>query len=176
VPERWVLNASPLIVLAHVGREDLFLALAEQVAVPRAVASEIVAGPNDDSRQSGIGKQPIRDRGYATGTRRNRGMGLRGWRNGCPSACVGRAGLDSHSRRRFGSKMRPQFFNSNERHACRSSAGKTTRIHPLSRRPVAITARGRFSHRRPSRPRGLEKHGGRGMVILTSSPHVRLRP
>ena len=46
--ERWVLNASPLIVLARAGHEDLFSGLADQVVVPRAVASEIEAGPADD--------------------------------------------------------------------------------------------------------------------------------
>lgn len=46
--ERWVLNASPLIVLACVGQEHLFEALADEVVVPRAVAEEIEAGPLDD--------------------------------------------------------------------------------------------------------------------------------
>ena len=45
--ERWVLNASPLIVLAQIGREDLF-SLAEQVVIPRDVVDEIQAGPEDD--------------------------------------------------------------------------------------------------------------------------------
>jgi len=44
VIERWVLNASPLIVLAHIGREDLLFALADEVVVPRAVALEIQEG------------------------------------------------------------------------------------------------------------------------------------
>jgi len=48
VSERWVLNASPLIVLARVGRESLFFDLVEQVVVPRAVAMEIQAGPPED--------------------------------------------------------------------------------------------------------------------------------
>ena len=46
--ERWVLNASPLIVLARVGQEHLFHTLADEVVVPRAVAVEIEAGPVDD--------------------------------------------------------------------------------------------------------------------------------
>jgi predicted nucleic acid-binding protein len=46
--ESWVLNASPLIVLARIGREDLLLALAERVVVPRPVAAEIQAGPAQD--------------------------------------------------------------------------------------------------------------------------------
>jgi len=48
VTERWVLNASPLIVLARVGQEHLFHILADEVVVPRAVAVEIEAGPADD--------------------------------------------------------------------------------------------------------------------------------
>ncbi len=46
--ERWVLNASPLIVLARIGQEHLFHALADEVVIPRAVAVEIAAGSTDD--------------------------------------------------------------------------------------------------------------------------------
>lgn len=46
--ERWVLNASPLIVLAAVNCEYLVRQLADEVIVPRAVADEILAGPIDD--------------------------------------------------------------------------------------------------------------------------------
>ena len=50
--ERWVLNTSPLIVLACVGQERLFHALADEVVIPRAVAVEIEAGPaNDPARR-----------------------------------------------------------------------------------------------------------------------------
>lgn len=52
--ERWVLNASPLIVLARIGREDLLLALPDQVVVPRAVALEIQAGPADDRARQAL--------------------------------------------------------------------------------------------------------------------------
>ena len=50
--ERWVVNASPLIVLARIGRDDLFFALADQVIVPRVVAQEIMAGPKDVAQQA----------------------------------------------------------------------------------------------------------------------------
>jgi predicted nucleic acid-binding protein len=51
--ERWVLNASPLIVLARAGYEDLLLMLPEQVVVPQAVETEIQAGPaGDPARQA----------------------------------------------------------------------------------------------------------------------------
>lgn len=46
--ERWVLNASPLIVLAQVGLERLFFDLADEIILPRAVAIEIDAGPPED--------------------------------------------------------------------------------------------------------------------------------
>ncbi|MBL7162259.1 MAG: DUF3368 domain-containing protein [Anaerolineales bacterium] len=48
MPESWVLNASPIIVLARVGYSHWFHQLAEQVIVPQAVATEIQAGPVDD--------------------------------------------------------------------------------------------------------------------------------
>ena len=48
MPERWVLNASPIIVLARVGQEHLFDALTDEFVVPRAVAEEIEAGPVND--------------------------------------------------------------------------------------------------------------------------------
>jgi predicted nucleic acid-binding protein len=43
--ERWVINASPLITLAKVGLENLLLQLPDSIVVPRAVATEIAAGP-----------------------------------------------------------------------------------------------------------------------------------
>lgn len=61
--ERWVLNASPLIVLAHIGYEHLFDLLANEVVVPQAVAEEIKDGQiNDPARQAIInGKFTIVD-------------------------------------------------------------------------------------------------------------------
>lgn len=51
--ERWALNASPLIVLARVGLEDLPQSLAAEVVVPLPVAKEIGAGPLlDPARQA----------------------------------------------------------------------------------------------------------------------------
>ena len=51
--EQWALNASPLIVLARIGLEDLPLSLTAQVVVPRPVAEEIQAGPaQDPARQA----------------------------------------------------------------------------------------------------------------------------
>lgn len=61
--ERWVLNASPLIVLATVGYEDLIRQLADEVIVPGAVAREIMAGLADDRARQQIdrGEWPLRD-------------------------------------------------------------------------------------------------------------------
>ena len=50
----WVINASPLILLVKVGYEKLLLDLAEQAVVPRAVALEIEAGPDDDSARRAL--------------------------------------------------------------------------------------------------------------------------
>ena len=44
-----VLNASPLIVLARAGYLDLVPKLVSSVVVPRAVATEVAAGPTDDA-------------------------------------------------------------------------------------------------------------------------------
>ncbi len=52
--ERWVLNASPIIVLARIGQEHLLHTLADEVVVPRAVAVEIEAGPADDPARQAI--------------------------------------------------------------------------------------------------------------------------
>jgi len=46
--ERWVLNASPIISLARVDRADLLLKIPNECLVPRAVFSEIMAGPDAD--------------------------------------------------------------------------------------------------------------------------------
>ena len=43
-----VLNASPLIILARAGYLDLVPKLASSVVVPRAVATEVTAGPAED--------------------------------------------------------------------------------------------------------------------------------
>ena len=45
---RWILNASPLIVLARVKLADLFLQLADEIIIPRAVVNEIHDGPEGD--------------------------------------------------------------------------------------------------------------------------------
>lgn len=46
--ERWVLNASPIIVLAKIEKLDLISLLTDEVVVPKVVIDEIAAGPPDD--------------------------------------------------------------------------------------------------------------------------------
>ncbi len=61
--ECWVLNASPIIVLARVGQEHLFDALADEVAVPQAVVDEIQAVPAGDPGRQAVasGRFPVVD-------------------------------------------------------------------------------------------------------------------
>jgi predicted nucleic acid-binding protein len=48
VSDLWIVNASPLIVLAKIGHLDLLRRLASDVVVPQAVVEEVLAGPADD--------------------------------------------------------------------------------------------------------------------------------
>jgi len=57
--ERWVVNASPLIVLAKVGHQGLLTALADEVVVPQAVVDEINAGPADDPARIYLAGVPL---------------------------------------------------------------------------------------------------------------------
>jgi len=59
MPERWVVNASPLIVLAKIDRLNLINLLADDVLVPRAVVAEINAGPEDDPARSFLASSPF---------------------------------------------------------------------------------------------------------------------
>jgi predicted nucleic acid-binding protein len=51
-----VLNASPFIVLARAGYLDLVPKLVSRVVIPRAVASEVLAGPAADPAAQFLGK------------------------------------------------------------------------------------------------------------------------
>lgn len=59
--EGWVLNASPIIVLAKVDRLDLLERLAPEICIPPAVVKEITVGPEDDlgrrALESGWGRR-----------------------------------------------------------------------------------------------------------------------
>jgi predicted nucleic acid-binding protein len=59
VPERWIVYASPLIALANVKQENLLFELADEIAVPNAVAIEIMAGPPQDLARQLIEKNQI---------------------------------------------------------------------------------------------------------------------
>ena len=52
--ERWVVNASPLIVLGKIGRIELICSLADEFFVPIGVAEELGDGPADDPARSWI--------------------------------------------------------------------------------------------------------------------------
>lgn len=47
--EKWVVNASPLIVLGKIGQINLLHSLPKELVVPNAVAEEIKAGAENDS-------------------------------------------------------------------------------------------------------------------------------
>lgn len=50
--ERWVINASPIILLAKINYQHLLTTLPDEVLVPEAVVVEINAGsPNDPARE-----------------------------------------------------------------------------------------------------------------------------
>lgn len=48
MPKKWVVNASPLIVLGRINHLFLLQRLAEEIVVPAGVAKEIAQGPGDD--------------------------------------------------------------------------------------------------------------------------------
>lgn len=48
MPERWVVDASPIISLAKVNKASLMMELCEELLIPSAVAEEINRGPGND--------------------------------------------------------------------------------------------------------------------------------
>jgi hypothetical protein len=52
--DRWVVNASPLIVFGKIGQLDLLTRLPKEIVVPQAVATEIVAGPENDAARLAV--------------------------------------------------------------------------------------------------------------------------
>ncbi|MCP4358752.1 MAG: DUF3368 domain-containing protein [Chloroflexi bacterium] len=57
--ERWVVNASPLILLAKVNHLDLLDQLSPSFVVPNAVVTEILAGPPDDPARRFLETTPV---------------------------------------------------------------------------------------------------------------------
>jgi predicted nucleic acid-binding protein len=58
VPRRWVVNASPLILLAKTNRLGLLAALADQVVVPKAVVEEVGAKADGKASLQVIAEDP----------------------------------------------------------------------------------------------------------------------
>jgi predicted nucleic acid-binding protein len=64
--KKWVLNASPLIILAKIDQLILLRHLCEEMVVPGGVAGEIARGPEDDPARQWLqfaGKGLIREVG-----------------------------------------------------------------------------------------------------------------
>ncbi len=59
MPEHWVVNASPIIVLAKINQQDILLALADEIVVPQAVVDEINAGPTSDPARIFLASSPL---------------------------------------------------------------------------------------------------------------------
>jgi len=58
--DRWVVNASPLIVFGKIGQLDLLTQLPKEIVVPSAVATEIIAGPENDAARLAIEAEMFR--------------------------------------------------------------------------------------------------------------------
>jgi predicted nucleic acid-binding protein len=54
VAEQWVINASPVIALARVGQLELLTHLPKRVALPRAVAEELLRAPEGDPARRAV--------------------------------------------------------------------------------------------------------------------------
>ena len=52
--EIWVVNASPLIARAKIGRLDVLADAGREIVVPSAVAREVLAGPADDAAAAAV--------------------------------------------------------------------------------------------------------------------------
>jgi predicted nucleic acid-binding protein len=57
--DRWVVNASPLIVFGKIGQLELLLQLPREMIVPQPVAAEILAGPENDAARLAIEAQKL---------------------------------------------------------------------------------------------------------------------
>lgn len=57
MPDLWVANASPLIVLGKIGRLDLLSSLPQKIVFPEAVCAELLAGPEGDAARLAIQSQ-----------------------------------------------------------------------------------------------------------------------
>ncbi len=57
--ERWVVNASPIIVLAKAGHAHLLSDLTDEIVTPQRVIDEINAGPADDPARAWLSNSPL---------------------------------------------------------------------------------------------------------------------
>lgn len=57
--KRWVINASPLIVLGKIGQIGLLTDLADEIAIPDAVVREITAGLPDDPARNYLSEPKV---------------------------------------------------------------------------------------------------------------------
>ena len=58
--DRWVVNASPLIVFGKIGQLNLLTQLPNEMVVPQAAANEIIAGPENDAARLAIEAENFR--------------------------------------------------------------------------------------------------------------------
>ena len=64
MPKKWVVNASPVIVLARINHLFLLQQVAEELVVPAGVAKEIAQGPEDDPARQWLqaqGRELVRE-------------------------------------------------------------------------------------------------------------------
>jgi predicted nucleic acid-binding protein len=54
VSDIWIVNASPIVVLAKVGRLNLLTELSDEILVPSGVVSEVLAGADSDPARSAL--------------------------------------------------------------------------------------------------------------------------
>ena len=57
--KRWVINASPLIILAKIGQVGLLAALADEIVIPDRVVREINAGPSNDPAKNWLAEPKV---------------------------------------------------------------------------------------------------------------------
>jgi len=79
VPEPWVINASPVILLAKAGLIERVPALADPLVIPEAVAEEILRGQGEDAAArwlKGAGRRFIRAAGAGLAELSGFGIGL----------------------------------------------------------------------------------------------------
>ena len=143
VPDRWVVNASPVITLAKAGHLALLTALATEVLLPEAVVAEVLAGPVTDPARQAI------EGGWGTRVTvpqvpvavLNGALGAgepRSWQSPWPTATARPSCDDAASRR------------------CARTLGVPSHGHPAASCSRARSTGHCLGDRRPSRPYGQQ--------------------